>query len=123
MMKNAKEYFEANNETFYDQFEYDGTNLTIKQGSILLNNDGSFIKEYQDDIFGKFVTKVISVNKKIGKAVVRNRIKRQVRSIISQIEIKNNIDLFIIVRSKVLDIDFNEMNKQILFLLRKQKTI
>ena len=65
MMKNAKEDFEANNETFYDQFEYDGTNLTIKQGSILLNNDGSFIKEYQDEIFGKFVTKVISVNKKI----------------------------------------------------------
>jgi hypothetical protein len=65
MMKNAKENFEANNENFYDQFEYDGTNLTIKQGSILLNNDGSFIKEYQDEIFGKFVTKVISVNKKI----------------------------------------------------------
>ena len=65
----------------------------------------------------------ISVNKKIGKAVVRNRIKRQVRSIISQIEIKDNIDLFIIVRSKVLDIEFSEMNKQILYLLRKQKTI
>ena len=65
----------------------------------------------------------ISVNKKIGKAVVRNRIKRQVRSIISQIEIKDNIDVFIIVRSKVLDIDFNEMDKQILYLLRKQKTI
>ena len=65
----------------------------------------------------------ISVNKKIGKAVVRNRIKRQVRSIISQINIKDNIDVFIIVRSKVLDIDFAEMNKQILYLLRKQKII
>jgi ribonuclease P protein component len=65
----------------------------------------------------------MSVNKKIGKAVVRNKIKRQVRSIISQIEIKSNVDIFIIVRSKVLDIDYEEMNKQILYLLRKQKMI
>lgn len=65
----------------------------------------------------------ISVNKKIGKAVVRNRIKRQVRSIISQIKIKDNVDVFIIVRSKVLDIDFAEMQNHILYLLRRQKLI
>ena len=79
-----------------------------------------YIKENNENHHFRYA---ISVNKKIGKAVVRNRIKRQVRSIISQIEIKDNIDVFIIVRSKVLDIDFNEMNKQILYLLRKQKTI
>lgn len=79
-----------------------------------------YIKENNENHHFRYA---ISVNKKIGKAVVRNRIKRQVRSIISQIEIKDNIDLFIIVRSKVLDIDFDEMNKQILYLLRKQKAI
>ena len=79
-----------------------------------------YIKENNENHHFRYA---ISVNKKIGKAVVRNRIKRQIRSIISQINIKDNIDVFIIVRSKVLDIDFNEMNKQILYLLRKQKTI
>ena len=79
-----------------------------------------YIKENNENHHFRYA---ISVNKKIGKAVVRNRLKRQVRSIISQINIKDNIDVFIIVRSKVLDIDFNEMNKQILYLLRKQKTI
>lgn len=79
-----------------------------------------YIKENNENHHFRYA---ISVNKKIGKAVVRNRLKREVRSIISQINIKDNIDVFIIVRSKVLDIDFNEMNKQILYLLRKQKTI
>ena len=79
-----------------------------------------YIKENNENHHFRYA---ISVNKKIGKAVVRNRIKRQIRSIISQIEIKANLDVFIIVRSKVLDIDFEEMNKQILYLLRKQKSI
>lgn len=79
-----------------------------------------YIKENNENHHFRYA---ISVNKKIGKAVVRNRLKRQVRSIISQINIKDNIDVFIIVRSKVLNIDFKEMNKQILYLLRKQKTI
>lgn len=79
-----------------------------------------YIKENNENHHFRYA---ISVNKKIGKAVVRNRIKRQIRSIISQIAIKANLDVFIIVRSKVLDIDFEEMNKQILYLLRKQKSI
>lgn len=79
-----------------------------------------YIKENNENHHFRYA---MSVNKKIGKAVVRNRLKRQIRSIISQITIKDNIDLFIIVRNKVLDIDFNEMNKQILYLLRKQKIV
>lgn len=79
-----------------------------------------YIKENNENHHFRYA---ISVNKKIGKAVVRNRLKRQIRAIISQINITGNIDLFIIVRNKVLDIDFNEMNKQILYLLRKQKIV
>ena len=79
-----------------------------------------YIKENNENHHFRYA---MSVNKKICKAVVRNRLKRQIRSIISQITIKDNIDLFIIVRNKVLDIDFNEMNKQILYLLRKQKIV
>ena len=79
-----------------------------------------YIKENNENHHFRYA---MSVNKKIGKAVVRNRLKRQIRSIISQITIKDNIDLFIIVRNKVLDIDFNEMNKQIFYLLRKQKIV
>lgn len=79
-----------------------------------------YIKENNENHHFRYA---MSVNKKIGKAVVRNRLKRQIRAIISQINIKDNIDLFIIVRNKVLNIDFNEMNKQILYLLRKQKIV
>lgn len=67
----------------------------------------------------------ISVGKKIGKAITRNRIKRQITSIIdnSNIDISSNNDIFIIVRPTVLNIDFQTMFNELNFLFRKQKLI
>lgn len=65
----------------------------------------------------------MSVSKKIGNAVVRNRIKRQIRAIIRQFDIVDNVDLFIIARGKILSLSFEEMTKEIKYLLQKQKLL
>ena len=58
----------------------------------------------------------ISVSKKLGNAVVRNKVKRQVRMMISEItDFKRGADLIVIVRKNYLNNDYrtnkNELNK------------
>ena len=67
----------------------------------------------------------ISVSKKIGVAVVRNKIKRRITAAIdnSNIDIDNNVDFFILVRPKILEIDHQEIYKNLNYLLKKQKLI
>ena len=62
----------------------------------------------------------ISVSKKLGKAVVRNKIKRQVRMIIQKtIKLEDNYDYIVIVRNKFLDLDFEENSKELNYLYKK----
>lgn len=74
-----------------------------------LNND----KDY--DNFG------ISVGKKIGNAVIRNKYKRKIRSIIDiyRKDFVNGKDYIIILRSSALSIDFEEMKESLILLLKK----
>ncbi len=67
----------------------------------------------------------ISVGKKIGNAVVRNKIKRQVTSIIDNLNLNlnSNTDVFIIVRPAVKDIEFLKMKSQLEYLFNKQKLL
>jgi len=67
----------------------------------------------------------ISVGKKIGNAVLRNKIKRQVTAIIDNLNLNldSNTDVFIIVRPMVLKIDFITMKKQLEYLFNKQKLL
>lgn len=65
----------------------------------------------------------ISVNKKIGNAVVRNRLKRQIRALMREFQIVDHFDIFIIARSKVLNLSFLKMKKEMYSLLTKQKLI
>lgn len=65
LMKDAKQKFENEFESLYDQYELVDGKLTIKSGSILIGEGNKPIPEYESEIFGHFVTKVISVNKKI----------------------------------------------------------
>ncbi len=62
----------------------------------------------------------ISVGKKIGNAVIRNRVKRQIRAIIDNMcDPLFNIDVFIVVKTNIHDIDFLEMQKQLKYLFKK----
>lgn len=51
----------------------------------------------------------ISVGKKVGHAVVRNRIKRQIRSIIDKKDYQNGFNCIIIVGRGVLERTYSEM--------------
>ena len=63
----------------------------------------------------------ISVGKKVGNAVIRNKYKRKIRSIIDiyRKDFINNKDYIIILRSSALSISFQEMKESLILLLRK----
>lgn len=64
----------------------------------------------------------LSVGKKIGNAVTRNRIKRHLRQAFQELQddIKNNYDIVIIARQPTKDLGFHEMKKSVSHLLYKQ---
>lgn len=66
-----------------------------------------------------------SVNNKIGKAVVRNKIKRRLREIVKKQSknIKNNQNFVIVAHPTILECDFHKMEEEVLFLLKKGKML
>jgi ribonuclease P protein component len=63
----------------------------------------------------------ISVSKKIGNAVIRNKIKRQIRSIIDKHKniYQNEKDYIIIVRKNYINLNFSEIEMKFLELMKK----
>ncbi|MCM3785286.1 ribonuclease P protein component [Neobacillus mesonae] len=63
----------------------------------------------------------VSCSKKIGNAVVRNRMRRVIKEIIRhhEAEIVDNMDLVFIVRKGAVSMSYQEMEKSILHVLRK----
>lgn len=59
----------------------------------------------------------ISVSKKIGNAVVRNKIKRRIKDILLKNTIKNNYDYVIIIRKAINDLSYEEMKENLLCLM------
>lgn len=87
---------------------------------------GSYVKNNLYIIYNKdgkkdFTRFGIAVGKKLGHAVSRNKVKRQVRMIINENKklFKNNKDYIIIVKKNVLDVSYEEMNNSFRNLLEK----
>lgn len=62
----------------------------------------------------------ITIPTKTGKAVVRNIIKRRIKNIIDRNKkvVQNNYDYVIIVKKGILDLTYNEMEEELLKLMR-----
>ena len=65
----------------------------------------------------------LSVGKKIGNAVNRNKVKRQLKSIISEKVYQNNFNCIIIVRKGILNQTYQEMEKDLNDCFSKLKII
>ena len=61
----------------------------------------------------------VSVSKHICNAVGRNKLKRQIRSIIDKYKYKNNFNCIVIARKSILDINFQEMQQQLQYCFEK----
>ncbi len=62
----------------------------------------------------------ISVPKKIGKAIIRNKLKRQTKSILDNNTEKIKIyDYIIMLRKRVVDLDYKEKERELMILLNK----
>jgi ribonuclease P protein component len=60
-----------------------------------------------------------SVNKRVGKAVARNRIKRLLREILRGIRVKSGWDTVFVVRSSAADADFATLKETVESLLAR----
>ncbi len=63
----------------------------------------------------------ISVPQKFGKAVRRNKVKRQLRMIIKDLDIHENIDLFVIVHARSAQLCFQELEKELVKLVKRHR--
>ena len=81
--------------------------LTIKKGKAQRNQ--SFVIHYRTNEFN-YVRVGISVSSKLGNAVVRNHIKRQIRSMCDEIMQYNNhaLDIVIVVKQGFLNYSFDD---------------
>ena len=63
----------------------------------------------------------ITVPKKIGHAVIRNKIKRQIKNIIynNEKDIQQGYNYVIIIKEGVLNITYQELEKELLYIIRK----
>lgn len=66
-----------------------------------------------------------AVSKKIGTAVVRNKIKRRLREAVRSLvpDIKDNYDIIIVARSRIKSISFFEIQKQMINIFNRNRLV
>ena len=93
-------------------------NDIIKNGKYIKNN--YFVIYYKDNELDN--NKLgIAISNKIGKAHIRNRLKRQTRAIIDEYRnlFKNNFNYIIMIRKTCKEAEFKDMNLALKSLLEK----
>lgn len=55
----------------------------------------------------------ITISNKVGKAVIRNRVKRQIKSIIDKNNYQNNFKCIIIIKKDILEKDYHTLEKEL----------
>lgn len=63
---------------------------------------------------------VVSVSKKIGKAVTRNYIKRQLKDILTKNSLYSSKDYVIIVRKQILELSYKNKQEELLKLIKER---
>ncbi|MEG1558721.1 MAG: ribonuclease P protein component [Bacilli bacterium] len=79
----------------------------------------TFYMRYIENTLG-YSRYCISVSKKIGNAVVRNKCRRIVKDIITKNKINNSLNCVIIVKKEILELKYLEIEKEILLLLEEK---
>ena len=72
----------------------------------------------KNDLFNRYG---ISIPKKTGKANIRNKIKRRIKNIIdlNEFSIQSSYDYVIIIRKRLLELDYHKMEQQLIDLITK----
>jgi len=96
----------------------DEIELVMKRGFSKANRT-FIVYKYKNPEVRKYRV-AISAPKKLGKAVARNKVKRQIRAIIQQNDnfLKDGYEYFIIARPDILEIDFATITKQLIHVLK-----
>ena len=97
--------------------------MNIVKSNIEFNNIMKIGKKYYSDLFYVYIYKNtypynrygISVSKKVGNAVVRNKYKRRIKDIIDDYKINmNGFDFIIISRPKLKECDYDYIKENII---------
>ncbi|MCK9493016.1 MAG: ribonuclease P protein component [Acholeplasmataceae bacterium] len=79
-----------------------------------------FVVYYKENSFDHF-RYAISIGKKYGNAVMRNKIKRQIRMILASIESLPRIDYVVVVKKDANKLTYTEIERNIKNLIKKTR--